>query len=306
MGNQQSRSNIINETINKSATSVFLNSSANCGQNNNVIQQLSFSNIKAGDGCNTEFDGITQISVQAPTFSCSSDIANETDLMAKFKTELQQNAKAEVSGLAGAVNSESIAEATNKLVNDISNNININSLSNCVQDNYVKQTADFNNISLSCPAYCNNPGLCAGLNPTLAKLLCNPDKCTNKFSNINQSIVQKAVGECVQKNSNIQKVIAEADTSLVQSAESKNTGIDIAEIVSSFGLSIMLPIIIMAVVGLVGFYLFSNMTTGTVQGLTGSGSRPSNWSIPPRLMNYMPSPPAYGGPQLPPRPNMNF
>jgi len=76
----------------------------------------------------------------------------------------------------------------------------------------------------------------------------------------------------------------------------------------------MLPIIIIAVVGLVGFYIFSNMTTGTVQGLTGNGPRPGNssvpqgnWGIPPRPMNYMPSPPAYGGgPQLPPRPNMNY
>lgn len=278
MGNQQSRSNIINDTINKSATSVFLNSSANCGQNNNAIQELSFSNIKSGNGCNTIFDGISQVSVQAPTFTCSSSAANETDLLAKFKTELDQNVKSEISGLAGAVNSESIAEVTNKLVNDISNNISINTLSNCVQDNYAKQTADFNNITLSCPAYCNDTF--TETNPVIAKLLL--DKCTNKFTNINQNLLQKSVGECILSNNNIQKIIADADTSIVQSAESKNTGIDIAEIINSFGLSVFLPIIIIAIVGLIGFYLFTSI------GGSGSGSSvpQGNWMNPPRPGNY--------------------
>jgi hypothetical protein len=300
MGNQQSRSNLINETINKSATSVILNSSANCGQNNNAIQQLSFSNIKGGDGCNTVFDGISQISVQAPTFTCSSSAENETDLLAKFKTELQQNANSDVSGLAGAVNSESISEVTNKLVNDISNNININSLSNCVQDNYEKQTTDYNNISLTCPAYCNDLGslLKDETNPIIAKLL--SDTCTNKFSNLSQNLVQKSVGECMLSNSNIQKIISDADTSLVQSAESKNSGIDIAEIINSFGLSVFLPLIIIAIVGLVGFYLFSNMTTGTVSSLTGNGPmNPSNYQFSPQ--GNWSIPPAYGAPPLPPR-----
>jgi|SRR6476660_3601682 len=94
---QSARSNILNETINKSATNVFLNSSANCGQNNSIIQQLSISDIKSQDGCGLEISDISQYSMQAPKFTCTSDTANETDLMAKFKTELEQNAKSVVS-----------------------------------------------------------------------------------------------------------------------------------------------------------------------------------------------------------------
>jgi hypothetical protein len=256
MGNQQSRSNVINETINKSLASVILNSSSNCGQNNNAIQQLSISNLKS-NGCNLKIDGISQTSIQSPVFSCSIDSKNESDLLAKFKTELQQNAQSVVSGLAGAINSESVSEVSNKLVNDISNNININSVSNCVQDSYSKQTADINNLELNCPDYCNNPSLCAGLNPQLAMLLCDPSRCTNSITNINQNLIQKSVSECTLSNSNLQKVITDIGNEISQTAVSENKGIDLAEIISSIGLTVWLPFIIGGVVLLIVFILLN-------------------------------------------------
>ena len=261
---QQSRSDILNDTINKSATSVFLNSSSNCGQNNNSIQQLSFSDIKTGKGCNTIFDGITQMSVQSPIFSCTSNTANETDLLSKFKTELQQNSKSLVSGLSGALSSDSISTATNKLVNDVSKNISINSLSNCVQDNYSKQILDFKNIELSCPAYCGNPDLCSGLSLPLAQLLCNPDKCTNKFNDINQTILQKSIATCTLSNSNLQKTIDDIGNELTQTSTSENTGIDLAKIISSFGLTVWLPFIIIGVIGLFLVYIVYSMSSGSL------------------------------------------
>lgn len=223
MGLQSATSKAISETVNKSMTNVMMSSSASCSQTNVATQELNFNDIVAPTGCNLEFSGISQTSVQTPNFSCSSDNKNDTELSAKFKTELEQNAKAAVSGIGGAVVSKSDSETINKLTNEISTNINVSNVSSCVQDNLSQQKMQFGKIQTSCPAYCNDLTMCKGE----LKSLCDMSKCTTSFKNISQSLTQAAVANCTSKNSNVQKIINEAASKLSQKAESKNEGINV-------------------------------------------------------------------------------
>jgi hypothetical protein len=242
MGNQQSTSTAISDVVNKSMTNVLISNSSTCGQNNSSVQELSFDNIEAGDGCSLSFNNISQTTSQTPNFTCSSQSQNETELLNKFKTELEQQASAAVSGLGGALNSEATSNTISMVRNEIENNINISNTSTCVQNNVSEQLLNFSKIKTSCPAYCRNPSLCKGV-----EKLCDMDKCETDFSNISQSITQAAVANCLSSNSTITKIINDAANDISQTAESKNTGIDLFASLASFGSS-LIPLIIGVVV----------------------------------------------------------
>ncbi len=245
MGNSQSTSQAVSDIVNTSMTNVLMSSSNNCGQNNSASQQLDFNDISAGQGCNLSFDGISQKLIQTPNFTCSSNSNNESQLMASFQSQLDQNANAAVSGLPSALNSQAISQTISKLKTDISNNIQINQVSNCVQNNIAEQKMKFGKISTSCPAYCNNPLLCKGV-----ESLCDMSKCTTKFSNISQDLTQAAVSSCLASNANLTKVISDVSNKISQTAESKNTGISMAGIASS-----LIPLLIIVCI-ILSVYLY--------------------------------------------------
>lgn len=224
MGNQQSTANTINDTVNKAMTNVLMNSSSNCSQNNSSVQELSFSDIKSDPGCRLNFSNISQTSVQTPNFTCSSDSKNNADLLNQFKTQLQQQAQATLSGIPGAINSQSVSNTVNKLQNDITNNINVNQVSNCVQNNLASQKAQFGHIESSCPGFCQT-GCPPGYN-------CDMNLCSVDFNNISQSITQAAVAKCVSSNSTVTNAVNNAANDLSQTSSAKNTGIDFTSLSS--------------------------------------------------------------------------
>lgn len=259
MGNAQSSSQAVSDIVNKSVTNVLMSSSSQCGQNNSASQTLDFSNITASDGCNLDFNNITQTMIQTPNFTCSSNSQNESDLMSQFKSQLDQNSQAALSGLSGALNSNAASSTISKLKNEIENNINISQVSSCVQNSIADQKLKFNKINANCPAYCRNPQFCKGV-----ESLCDMSKCTTSFSNIGQSMTQAAVGSCLASNANLNKVISDASTQLTQASTSKNTGIDFTAIFASLG-SWLLPLIICIVV------CCSSLLVSSVMGMSGGG-----------------------------------
>jgi hypothetical protein len=242
MGNQQSTASAVSDVVNKSVTNVLLNTSSSCKQSNTSVQKLDFSNITAGEGCSLNFNNISQTSTQTPNFSCSNSASNEQNLLNQFKTQLDQQAQSTVAGLAGALNSQSSSEIVNNLKNKIENNINISSVSQCVQDNIAKQKQNYNKIVASCPGYCRNLQQCVGVDPKL----CDMSKCSTNFSNISQAITQAAVGQCMSSNTNVTKAINDASNQISQIAKSENKGIDFAALFASLGVW-FLPLIICVV-----------------------------------------------------------
>lgn len=237
MGNQQSSSNIINDTVNKSLSNILISSSSSCSQTNSLEQSQVFSNITGEEGCSVSITDVNQMSQQSPNFTCASSKTNDSELMAKFKTELEQQAEAHIKN-STIGNAESRVENSNKLVNDIVNNISISNISSCVQDNFLKQSQGVNNIKASCPSFCRQPEVCvqlAKINPAFATAFCDSSKCNINMSGFNQSAIQGAIANCLAEDTNYQKALGESANTLTQMAETTNDGVDVSKIVDSAG-----------------------------------------------------------------------
>lgn len=272
MGAQQSTSDTINDTVNKSVSNVLVSSSSSCGQNNSLENTQVFKNISADEGCSVSFSDISQKAQQSPNFTCSSNSKNDSQLATQFKNELQQQANATTSNFPIGYASDA-SKISNKLVNDITNNISISNVSSCVQNNFLKQSQGIDTIHASCPSYCRNQQICVDLakvSPTLAATTCDMSKCNVPFNNISQSAIQSAVGNCLSNNTNYQHILGEASTNLAQTTTTKNTGVDVGGIIESVGTAssniltaswlpfIVIGIVVVLVIGIGAYFLMSS------------------------------------------------
>jgi len=233
MGNQQSSSDVISDTVNKSVTKVLISSSSTCGQSNSLTQSQVFNNIKGDTGCSVNITNVSQTANQTPNFTCSSNTSNSTDLMSQLQTQLKQQAEANIEN-STLGNAEAQTTNINKIVNDISTDINISSVSSCVQDNFLKQSQGVNTISASCPSYCRDPSICVQMAPYDPKF-CDMSKCAIEVSDFAQASMQGAVGNCLASNQNYQKILSESANTVSQLAKATNTGVDVSEIVTAGG-----------------------------------------------------------------------
>lgn len=280
MGNQQSISTVINDTINKSMTDVLMSSSQNCSQTNSLVQTMNFNNITSEPGCSLKFSNISQDAKQSPNFKCALQSENSSKLLTDFKTTLEQEASSKTSGIGGSLNSQSISDVKNRLINDITSKININTVANCVQDTLAEQTVNFTNIKGSCPSWCNNPALCAaGLPSDLALKLCDTNLCTVSYDKISQNLVQSVVGECLSENKNVSDAVNTASNEIKQTSTSSSTGFDPASFMTSLLPSIIISCIILVILSSIGYFMMS------AQG--GDGEMPNMPNM-PNMQNFMP------------------
>jgi len=269
MGNQSSKSETRSDMVNKTVTKVLLNSSNNCQQNSSNVQTINFDNIIADKGCSLNFSGISQKSQSAPNLSCAADNKNSATLQDEIKNDLDQKAKAETSGLAGAFISSSESKNISNLINDISKDINVSNLSNCVNTSLQQQTANFTNILGSCPAYCRDP-----------KHVASPyDNCKVDFNNISQELLSKAVGNCMASNSGVVETSTKLDNALKQSAEAANKGINIAASLGSLCFWCICIVICLVLMGGAG--------GGGGGGSSGGGGGGGGFRISPEMMKMM-------------------
>jgi len=268
MGGQQSRASTSIDLTNKVLTRVLLNSSNNCQQNSSNVQTINFDNIRADAGCSLNFSGISQKTRSAPNLVCAADNKNNTALMDEIKNDLQQTAKAETSGLAGALFSSSDSNNTANVVNEVVKNIDITNLSNCVNTSINQNTSNFTNIIGSCPAYCRDP-----------KHVASPyDNCKVDFNNISQDLLSQAVGNCTANNAGLVSATNKLDTAIKQEAEAKNTGINIAaSLAGSLCFWCIIIIICSVLMGGAG-------AGGGGGGGSGGGGGGTNISISPEMM----------------------
>lgn len=270
MGNQQSSVDIINDIVNKTVSNVLIQNSQNCSQSNTSVQEMAFSDIDVDAGCSLNLRDISQTSMSAPNFTCSSKSENSSELMAQLKSALASEAESKVSGLAGAINSESKTYIDNRVVNDIANNINMSSVSSCVQDNLQVQKMKFGKYNTSCPAYCRDRAagdrcltnlVKAGANTLDAAKACgtlyNYDKCEVDVKNVSQSLTNKAVASCMADNKIVQKAVADIANQVTNKGKASNTGIDFTmSIIASIVCSFVIVSIIIAI------FLFMNSPAG--------------------------------------------
>jgi len=268
MGNQQSISNTISETINNSMTNVMMKSSQNCTQTNVASQIMNFEGITAREGCSLSFTGIKQEAKQSPNFTCAMSSANSSELSNALKSQLQQDAAAKVSGVGGALNSQAISTTITNTINNIATNVDVSQVANCVQDNLAEQTMNFQKIEASCPTYCRNPQLCKGV-----ESLCDFSKCEVKFADIEQNMVQEAVASCLSENATVQKAVNDITTEVKQTTTSEAKGVDPAALFSS---SILPSLIITCIILSSAAFLF----------MGGMGGKPGENPLKDKMMEY--------------------
>lgn len=217
---QRSTSESISNIINKSITDTIIGNSQNCSQSNSSSQKLNISKLKT-KGCPITISNISQNTQSAPDFSCFAKTLNTTDFTNDFKNNIKQNTKAETSGLAGAIWSEAYSSTINNNITTIENSLNLQNLSQCIQDNTAEQIANINNIEVDCsPCYGN---FCKTY-PTSE--MCTFCKGGININNFSQKVLQTAVGNCTANNSSMQKIISSMSNEVTQVASSKATGID--------------------------------------------------------------------------------
>jgi hypothetical protein len=255
MGNSTS-SNVTSDVVNKSVTDVLISSSQTCSQTNSLSQNISITDIDAGN-CTLNISDISQTSVQTPNFSCSSNSENSSNLMSDFKNKLQTNADSAISGLNLNIASNVSSNVVNNVSSYIENNVNMSTVSKCVQDNLSKQNINAGKLK-GCPAVCGNPNPPAYLDlDKLSKL------CTLNISNLTQNATQSIVGDCLAENKQLTEVINKAENDIASSATAKMTGVSLAGLLgldSMFGGlgqvgGIIVMIVIFLIFGVVAYFL---------------------------------------------------
>lgn len=246
MGNQQSVSENISTTINKSMTDILMESSQSCSQNNNLAQTLTLNNIdSSGTNCRINISDNKQEAVQTPNFTCSQQTQQDNDLMAKLQTKLQQEAESKTSGVPLG-SSKAISANVANVVNEIETNVKISNVAKCVQDNSLSQDMVIKNIKSGCPGYCKK-GCKDGYT-------CDMSLCELKISNLGQVATQAAVAKCLSSNSQLNKVINDASTEISQSAKSATEGVQMA---ASSGVSCIICCIIISIIISVGYSMYA-------------------------------------------------
>lgn len=227
MGNQTSTANTISNVLNTATTDILMQNSSNCAQNNSQTQSLTLGDINA-IGCSVNISNISQKASQTPNFTCSSNNNNNNSIMTQLQTAIKQHAKAAVSGIPGAINSQAVSNSISKIQNAVNTNVNISNLSNCVQNNFQSQKLNTGKINVICPQFCNT-GCQQGYN-------CDMTLCAVNENNISQLATQTAVGKCLQKNVALNSAISSVANTLSQSSSAANTGINLANLLGFGGL----------------------------------------------------------------------
>jgi len=203
MGTASSKSIAISDIVNNSVTNVMMKSSSQCKMNTEAIQKMSFSDLDFV-GCSVNFSNISQMADIETNFACAQDTEQNTELINEFSTELDQELEAALSGLPGAVISESETKSITKMKNDIVANIDIEQISECVASTLTEQKLEFDKIKVDC----------TGAEDT-----------TVNFDNIKQRLIQSNVAECIQANTQVTKSINDIQNTIDNKQKSYNTGI---------------------------------------------------------------------------------
>lgn len=233
MGNQTASTTVISDVLNKTATNIMTEMASKCTQDNSASNTILLKDIDAGD-CSLDISDIEQSILLKPRFVCEASNKSEGEMLNRFKSDLETSAKNKLEGLSGAFNSESATNVINKLVNDISTNLNLRQLSECVQQNEANNTLEIINAK-GCPTWCGNPAECsvplveAGLSDNLVKSICNPELCRTSVNNLTQNVTMETVATCMLKNTSVQDIVANAANELsnIAQTESKGIGFDL-------------------------------------------------------------------------------
>jgi hypothetical protein len=217
MGAQISKAKSSSSILNESMMSIMKENETKCSASQTSGQIMTISNIES-IGCSVNITGLSQEIDATNTIKCYQTTINETELKKKLAAKLKENIAAETSGIGGALFSSSDSESISNIVNDMTTNINIKELLECVNIQANKQIIDISSIKVTC-----NPGEDNSLN----------------IQNISQKILATQISECVSTSETLTKAMDELDVQIDKTVSAKNLGIGLGGGASALSSSVL-------------------------------------------------------------------
>lgn len=197
------KSTSVNETVNKTMTNVMMSNAQSCGASTGVNQMISLSDIDAeGD---VTISGIKQDSNLKFDFSCMQTSGNQADLSSKFSDQLKQDMKQTTSGYQFQ---PSETETVNRAINEITTNIGMSNVANCMANSFTDQTQLIDKIKATGNV---------------------------KIENLAQTAIQDVTATCLQNNSNVTSAIADIQKVLDSKTDQTAKGVDLFASITSLG-----------------------------------------------------------------------
>lgn len=220
MGGNSSKVKSETNIVNKAMTNVMMKNTSNCKASGGVKQTLNLGKIKS-DGCQVIMDGISQNAVSELNFSCVQDSGNDAEILGEFKSELDKELKAQLSGLG--INNKSEVDSITNITNDISTNISMENLSECIASNFTDQKMETGDIEVKCYEWQT------------------PFERRVTVKNVNQAAVSKTTATCLQTQKQATESINKLESILKEKAKSKNDGFTLDSLFTLLGLASLLP-----------------------------------------------------------------
>lgn len=236
MGGNSSKTFSSTNIFNESIAQVTYNVANKCASNTGITQTIS------AKGATITNCPITQDAKSSVNFQCLQSISFGADFKNQFDNVFKEKMNAEIANLGlGSFNS---AEATSitSLVNRVSTNIDVNSVSSCISDSIINQTLNIEGAVIDC----------------------------SKSGTIAQGATLSVLSKCTQNNSNITSALAEIDSIIDKKIEAASTTTN------------MIILIVIAVIAVAGIGLLTAMVTGKVGGFSGGhdgGSRDDSFDL---------------------------
>jgi len=247
LGTSQNLTKNLKEDINKSITNTLLQSSKNCSQNNSSNQFINMSNIKIQEGCKPNFSRISQTSTSVPNFTCAQNVSNKEDLEREVNKKLKENIEQTMKGSPGFLDTTvNKTESVNRLVQEVTKELNISNVGKCVQDNIANQYIKMDGYEASCAKHCWDDDSyklrCKN------KGDCNQEDCIVNISDISQTLTQNAVANCMLKENSVIKVVDKYASDIDSKIKNATEGINLTTII------IVVSIVVFAII--VGALIF--------------------------------------------------
>lgn len=190
---QSASSTAYSDIIQNATTNVLTVDTYNCAQNNTSVQTINLKHLnfeKCPKG--GRIHDLNQTLVAAPNLQCIASSINNTDIVNQISAKLDQEVKAQ-NGVMGSLFSSSKTNAINKYASAVNTNVQSINLSSCFQNNMDSQLTEISDITYLC-----------------------------EIDDINQSMVNSGIANCIFNNKNIVNAKNELAAELSQSAKSTN------------------------------------------------------------------------------------
>lgn len=224
MGASSSKTVSVVDIVNKTTTDIMMSNIMQCSATATSNQEIGFKDLEFV-GCDVNFQDISQNANMSVNLSCLQNVQNDVEMQNKLKNEIKEKLESETKGLTIGMSSSESSSFTN-IVNEISTNVDIETISNCVATMVSNQKQNFEDL----------------------KFTCVPGQVIN-FKNLEQEVVMNLVNECSQQNKTLMKNINDLQTIADKQLSAKTTGLDPAASFAS--LASLGPVLIIGITALV-------------------------------------------------------